>query len=151
VVLIDANLRAPSLHTALGVRNPPGLGDILADGGALEPLLRPTAFDGLSVITAGARAANPADLLIDDGLARLVKALQDRFDHVIVDGPAMMQLADAPLVASAVDGVVYVVACGAAPAGRIRAALGRLDKASMVGGVLTKGPSGRAPRPFAAS
>jgi Mrp family chromosome partitioning ATPase len=75
--------------------------------------------------------------LIGDGLARLVKALEARFDHVIIDGPAVMDLADAPLVASTVEGVIFVVASRAAPAARIRAALGRLDRAQVLGGVLT--------------
>jgi capsular exopolysaccharide synthesis family protein len=137
VVLVDANLRAPALHAALAVENTRGLSDILAAGGGGEVPLRPTEFDGLSVLTAGTAAPNPADLLIGDGLARLVKTLQDQFDHVILDGPAVADLADAPLVAAAVDSVVYVVASRAHPAARIRAALGRLDRAKLVGGVLT--------------
>jgi capsular exopolysaccharide synthesis family protein len=137
VVLVDANLRSPSLHAALGVKNADGLSDVLKDGGDIEPLLRPTGLEGLSLITAGAPAPSPADLLIGDGLARLVKALEARFDHVIIDGPAVMDLADAPLVASTVEGVIFVVASRAAPAARIRAALGRLDRAQVLGGVLT--------------
>jgi succinoglycan biosynthesis transport protein ExoP len=141
VVLVDANLRAPSLHSALAVENSRGLSDILAAGGDGEILLRPTEFDGLSVLTAGASTPNPADLLLGDGLARLVKTLQDQFDHVILDGPAVADLADAPLVASAVDSLVYVVASRSTPAARIRAALGRLDRAKVAGGVLTMTPA----------
>jgi Mrp family chromosome partitioning ATPase len=75
--------------------------------------------------------------LIGDGLARLVKTLEARFDLVIIDGPAVMDLADAPLVASTVEGVLFVVASRAVPAVKIRAALGRLDRAQVLGGVLT--------------
>ncbi len=56
---------------------------------------------------------------------------------MIVDCPAVMDLADAPLVASAVDGVLFVVGAKATPAARIRAALGRLRHAPLLGGVLT--------------
>jgi Mrp family chromosome partitioning ATPase len=119
------------------VQNTAGLGELLAGGGDVDAVLRPTRFDGLSVITAGAQAPNPADLLIGEGLAQLVTALQSRFDQVIVDGPAVADLADAPLIASAVGGVVYVVAHRSTPAGQIRAALARLDKTQTMGGVLT--------------
>jgi Mrp family chromosome partitioning ATPase len=137
VVLVDANLRSPSIHAAFGLQNTDGLSDVLKDGGDIEPLLRPTGFEGLSLITAGPQVSNPADLLIGDGLARLVKALEAQFDHVIIDGPAVMDLADAPLVASTVEGVVFVVASRAVPATAIRAALGRLEGAQVLGGVLT--------------
>jgi capsular exopolysaccharide synthesis family protein len=137
VVLIDANLRSPWLHAALGLRNTDGLSDFLKNGGDIEPLLRPTEVEGLWLITAGSPAPSPADLLIGNGLARLVKALEARFDHVIIDGPAVMDLADAPLVAATVEGVIFVVASRATPAAEIRAALGRLDRAQVLGGVLT--------------
>jgi capsular exopolysaccharide synthesis family protein len=137
VVLIDADLRAPSLHAVFGLKNAHGLSDVLKDGGDIEPRLHPTRFEGLSLITAGSEAPSPGDLLIGEGLARLVKALEARFDHVVIDGPAVMDLADGPLVASTVEGVVFVVASRTAPAPKIRAALGRLDRAQVLGGVLT--------------
>jgi polysaccharide biosynthesis transport protein len=151
VVLIDANLRAPSIHTAFGLANTAGLAELLADGGDFETMLRPTRFDGLSVITAGAQTPNPADLLIGERLAQLVKTLQDRFDRVIVDCPAVMNLADAPLIASAVDGVIYVVASRSTPVGKVRAALGRLDKAQVVGGVMTLFAASHPPFGFSAA
>jgi succinoglycan biosynthesis transport protein ExoP len=144
VVLVDANLRAPSLHRVFGLENAAGLSDVLTGGLGLDALLRPTEFRSLSLVTAGGQTPNPVDLLIGDGLARLVTALQDRFDHVIVDGPPVGDLADAPLVASAVDSIVYVVASGSAPAARLRAALARLDKAQVAGGVLTMVAAGAA-------
>ncbi|WP_158915251.1 polysaccharide biosynthesis tyrosine autokinase [Caulobacter sp. S45] len=137
VVLVDASLRSPSIHATFGLKNTSGVSDFLMHGDDIETILRPTEFKGLSVVTAGARAPNPADLLIGDGLARLVQALQNRFDHVIIDGPAVIDLADAPLVASAVESVIYVVASRSVPAASVRAALGRLDRAQVLGGVLT--------------
>jgi polysaccharide biosynthesis transport protein len=143
VVLVDANLRSPSIHAAFRLENTSGVSDFLLDGADIETILRPTEFNGLSVVTAGAQAPNPADLLIGDGLARLVKALQSRFNHVIIDGPAVMDLADAPLVASAVDSVIYVVASRSVPAAKVRAALDRLERAQVAGGVLTMFAAGR--------
>ena len=138
VVLIDANLRSPSLHAALGLANGRGVGELLAGQADLDPVLQATGIERLSAITAGAGAPNPADLLIGDELARAVRTLHGRFDHVIVDCPAVANLADAALVASAVEGVVYVVGTRSAPAGQVRAAIGRLDRAKLAGGVLVR-------------
>jgi capsular exopolysaccharide synthesis family protein len=137
VVLIDANLRAPSVHSAFGLTNASGLSDVLSGDSDLKAVLQATEHGGLSVITAGPQAPNPGDLLIGARLGRVVKELQERFSHVIVDGPSVMGLADAPLVASAVEAVVYVVEARSTPARMVRTALGRLDAAHVAGGVMT--------------
>jgi succinoglycan biosynthesis transport protein ExoP len=145
VVLVDADLRSPSIHSAFGLKNVLGVSDLLSAGGDIGAVLRPTGCEGLSVITAGPQPPNPVDLLVGDGLARLVKGLQDRFDHVIVDCPPVVGFPDALLVASAVQGVVYAVQARSAPAGMVRTALSRLDRAKVAGGVLTMLDARRAP------
>jgi len=137
VILIDANLRSPSVHSTFRLPNAAGLGDVLAGRTDIETVVRDSGFEGLSVVTAGAQASNPGDLLIGTGLARLVKTLQGRFDRVILDGPSIMDLADAPLVASAADGVICVVGAKGTSAGKVRAAVGRLQETEILGGVLT--------------
>jgi capsular exopolysaccharide synthesis family protein len=137
VVLMDANLRSPSIHSAFGLTNGSGLSDLLSGGDDIEAVLRPTGHEGLSAITAGAEPPNPADLLIGERLQQLVKELQDRFDHVIVDCPPALGLADAPLIAAAVQNVVYVVQARSAPTSMVRMALGQLNADRVVGGVLT--------------
>jgi Mrp family chromosome partitioning ATPase len=89
------------------------------------------------VITAGPAPPNPADLLIGDGLGRLVKDLQDRFDHVVVDCPPVAGLADTALIAATVQSVLYVVQARSTPASMVRVALGQLDGDRVAGGVLT--------------
>ena len=144
VVLVDANLRSPSIHSAFGLANTAGLADLLAGKADVETVLRTTRLEALSVITAGAPPANPADLLIGPALTPLVKGLQDRFDHVILDCPPVMDLADAPLIASAVDGVICVVRATSTPAAKVRAALDRLRHARVLGGVLNRHEVSRA-------
>jgi Mrp family chromosome partitioning ATPase len=94
----------------------------------------------LSVISAGPHPPNAADLLTGNRLAGLVEKLRDRFDHVIVDCSPVIGLADAPLVASAVEGVVFVVEARSIQAGAARRALQRLEtaQANVFGIVLTK-------------
>ena len=139
VVLVDADLRSPSIHSALGLKNIAGVSNLLSGSDDIDSVLRGTDFEGLSVITAGPQPPNAADLLMGERLTRLIKDLQDRFDHVIVDCPPVIGLADAPLVASAVQAVVYVVEARSVPAGTVRTALGRLNTAHahVLGGVLT--------------
>jgi capsular exopolysaccharide synthesis family protein len=141
VVLIDADLRAPAVHRYFGLDNEgPGVSNFLAGSDSVEAMLRATTHDGLSVITAGPHPPNAADLLTGNRLGELVKQLQDTFDHVIVDCSPVIGLADAPLVASAVEGVVYVVEARSVQAGAAKRALQRLEtaQANVVGIVLTK-------------
>jgi capsular exopolysaccharide synthesis family protein len=141
VVLIDADLRAPSVHRYFDIENEgPGVSNFLAGSDDVESMIRPTPNEGLSVIAAGPHPPNPADLLTGSRLGELIKLLQERFDHVIVDSCPVIGLADAPLVAAAVDGVVYVVEARSVQAGAARRALQRLEtaQANVVGIVLTK-------------
>lgn len=141
VVLIDADLRAPSVHTLFGLDNRgPGVSNYLAGMDSLAGMVHPTAQPGLSAITAGPHPPNAADLLTGDRLGQLVARLQDEFDHVILDSPPVIGLADAPLVAAAVDSVLYVVEARAIQAGVASRALQRLQaaQANIAGIVLTK-------------
>jgi polysaccharide biosynthesis transport protein len=141
VVLIDGDLRSPSVHSLFGLDNKgPGVSNFLAGSDALDEMLHATSHDGLTVMTAGPHPPNAADLLTGDRFGELIARLQDRFDHVIVDSPPVIGLADAPLVAAAVESVVYVVEARAIQAGVARRALQRLEtaQANIVGIVLTK-------------
>jgi polysaccharide biosynthesis transport protein len=138
VLLIDADLRAPSLHAAFGLRNDTGLAELLSRGAEAGAVLRVTEQEGLSIICAG----DAPDLLVSGGLAQLVKEMQSRFDHVIIDCPSITTHAEAPLIAAAAAGFVYVVAVGAAPLTMLRGALARLGGTEKLGGVLTGAPPG---------
>jgi len=140
VVLVDADLRSPSIHAAFGLKNGVGVSNFLSGAEDLDGALHPTEHEGLTVMTAGPQPPNAGDLLMGDRLALLVKRLKERFDHVIVDSPPVIGLADAPLVAAAVDGVIYAVEARATPAGAVRTALSRLrtSQAHVLGAVLTK-------------
>lgn len=141
VVLIDADLRAPSVHRLFDLDNTgPGVSNFLAGSDDVDTILRSTQRQGLWVITAGPHPPNAADLLTGPRLSELISLLQARFDHVIVDASPVIGLADAPLIAAAVEGVIYVVEARAIQAGAARRALQRLEtaQANVVGIVLTK-------------
>jgi len=140
VVLIDADLRSPSIHRIFGLGNGPGVSNMLAGIDDIDAMLHATEQAGLSVMTAGPQPPNAADLLTGDRLGILIERLLERFDHVIVDAPPVIGLADAPLVGAAVESVIYAVEARTIQAGTVKIALDRLRTAhvSVLGVVLTK-------------
>jgi capsular exopolysaccharide synthesis family protein len=140
VVLIDADLRSPSIHATFGMVNKRGVSNVLAGAEDIDALLHDSPHNGLSIMTAGPQPPNAAHLLAGGRLPLLIAELLMRFDHVLVDCPPVIGLADAPLVGSAVDGVVFVVEARSIQAGTVRIALDRLRAAhvNLLGAVLTK-------------
>ena len=146
VVLIDADLRSPSIHRTFGLSNGAGVSNMLAGVDDLDSMLHVIEQTGLSVMTAGPQPPNAADLLTGERLGALIERLLERFDHVIVDTPPVIGLADAPLVGAAVESVVYAVEARTIQAGTVKIALDRLRTAhvNVLGVVLTKFEAKRA-------
>jgi capsular exopolysaccharide synthesis family protein len=133
-------MRSPSVHNLLGIENNEGLSSFLAGNDDLERLMLPLPELNMYAITAGANPPNAAELLTSPRLQLMIDRLLDTYDHVIIDSPPVVGLADAPLIASRVEGVVYAVESRGVRASMIRTALARLKAANvnLVGGVLTK-------------
>jgi len=146
VVLVDGDMRSPSIHHLAGVSHDLGLSNFLAGSDELDPLIFDIKHLGISAITAGPIPPNAAELLTGERLPLLISRLLDRFDHVVIDSPPVMGLADAPLIASRVEGVVYAIESRGMRATLVRTALSRLAAANahIVGGVLTKFDPGKA-------
>jgi Mrp family chromosome partitioning ATPase len=91
-------------------------------------------------ITAGPQPPNAAELLRGDGLQRLITELSRSFDHIIVDSPPVMGLADAPLIVNTTEGAVFIVEAHGKKARLVRQAIGRLRKgrARLLGVILCK-------------
>ena len=113
VLLIDSDMRKPSMHKKMGIDNEVGLSNYLAGAAALEAVIRDTDYPGLYVVTTGPLPPNPAELLHDDNMRQLLAHGMAHFDQVIIDGPPVMGLADAPILSSFVEGVMLVVEAGA--------------------------------------
>ena len=144
VLLVDADLRNPSLHAKLGQSNGIGLSNYLI--GACRPpeAIRATDLPGLAFMPTGPLPPNAADLLASPRLHALLSAGLDVFDLIVVDGPPVMGLADAQLLSSAVSATVLVVGAGQARAGSVRAALKRMElaRAPLIGTLLTRFDAG---------
>lgn len=110
VVLVDADLRNPSLHKIFSRPNGVGLSNLLAGATGVAEAFQPTDEPNLTVITSGPLPPNPPELLGGDGLVTLLQALGQAFDVVLLDGPPVLGLADAPLLASRAEATLLVVA-----------------------------------------
>jgi succinoglycan biosynthesis transport protein ExoP len=140
VVLVDADLRNPSVHKTTGLSSARGLSNLLAGACELGDALQQLPNDWLSVITSGPLPPNPPELLAGDALAKLLAQLQEQFDVIILDGPPVLGLADAPLLANQAEATVVVAAADDTRNDALRAALLRLTsaRARVLGAVLTR-------------
>lgn len=126
VILIDGDMRSPSVHGHFDLPNDRGLSDFLAGNDDLGSVQQIPEF-GISVLPSGPLPLNAAELLTGDRLSVLLDRLRGSFDHVVIDSPPVMGLADAPLIGSRVDGVVFAVESHGIKASTVRVALGRLE------------------------
>jgi capsular exopolysaccharide synthesis family protein len=140
VLLIDADLRKPSLHTRLRIDNDVGLSEFLAGEQDGPSIFRSTAEANLTVVTSGAMPANPAELLSAARFRSLLKVAVHSYDQVIIDGPPLLGLADVPIIANAADSTLITIEAGHARIGVLRGALKRLFavRARIAGALLVK-------------
>lgn len=139
-LLVDADLRKPSLNEILGLSLKLGLSNFLTGANTLEEIVQASDQPGLSIITSGPLPPTPAELLADNRLRMFCAAAEERFDVVIFDGPPVMGFADAPLISAVAAGTILVVEAGKTKRGPITSTLHRLRRAraKVLGAVLTK-------------
>lgn len=129
VILIDADLRHPRCHGALGVDNAQGLTNYLAGEGELDALVRVLDVPPISFLSAGPVPANPARLVGSGRMRRLLVDLRLEYDFVIIDTPPVLPVTDAVVLAREADGVVLVVKGHDTPRVLVRRARDRLAMA----------------------
>jgi protein-tyrosine kinase len=136
VLLLDADLRRPSVASLFGLPEGPGLSDVLMGAADLDSALAHLPDQHLTVMPAGAPAAQPAELLGSTGMRRVLDALRGRFDRIILDMPPVGPLADVHVVTPLADGLLMVVRAGITPKPAIEQALSGLDMGKVLGLVL---------------
>lgn len=146
VILVDGDMRSPSVHHLGGVDHDHGLSNFLSGQDNIEALTFEMADLGFTAMSAGPIPPNAAELLTGNRLSILINKLLETYDHVVIDSPPVMGLADAPLIASRVEGVIYAVESHGIRSSMVKTALGRLASANarVIGGVLTKFESRKA-------
>ncbi|MCW6537281.1 GumC family protein [Sphingomonas lycopersici] len=146
VILVDGDMRSPSVHHLGGTTHDRGLSNFLSGEDAIETLIFPMHDLGFTAMSAGPIPPNAAELLTGNRLSVLIALLLQSYDNVVIDSPPVMGLADAPLIASRVEGVIYAVESHGIRSSLVRTALNRLMSANarIIGGVLTKFETKRA-------
>lgn len=138
VLLIDADMRKPTFRT--GVPDQEGLSSLLTGNANIDACCLETENPGLSLLPAGPHPPNPAELLSGTRMGEIIETVSQRYDHIVVDGPPLLGLADSVLLAAICDGVVFVVESNGPRRPQILAALERIrvGGAHVLGVVLTK-------------
>jgi capsular exopolysaccharide synthesis family protein len=121
VVLVDADLRKPTIHTFFDLSSAPGLSDLLIGEASLGDVLQPGVFSreewtdhtldigDLRIITAGALGPNPGELIARGSLDQVIDSLRNDADLILVDTPPMLVVGDASIMATAIDGILVAV------------------------------------------
>lgn len=140
VILVDGDMRSPSVHELLNKSNDRGLSNYLSGNDAIESLVTYDNDFGITVMPAGPVPPNAAELLTGDRLPKLISALLETYDHIVIDAPPVLGLADAPMVAGRVQATIYAVEAHGIRLSLVRTALSRLAgaHAHVLGVVVTK-------------
>ncbi len=140
VLLIDADLRNPSIHNLLGLENLRGLTNLLAGTETDQDISRSCMIKNLRVITSGPIPPDPVELLSGDKMVELIKDVTKQYDHIIIDGPPVLGLADALILANLAEATIVAVQAGKTSKTALLDSLKRLEraKANIVGSILTR-------------
>lgn len=109
VVLIEADMRRPTFHKRFGVPDATGLSELLRETATIDDVIVPSGVTNLTLITAGAGVTNPSELLQSDSFDRVLAALKERFQLIVIDVGPVLAVSDPIIVAQKSDGMLLVV------------------------------------------
>ncbi|MBQ8995752.1 MAG: CpsD/CapB family tyrosine-protein kinase [Oscillospiraceae bacterium] len=140
VLLIEGDMRKPTIATRLGLRQKPGLSNMLA--GLSDPAAcfrNSNISQSMTVLTSGDTPPNPSELLSSDEMVKMIEACKDSVDYIILDLPPLNVVPDALVVSNIVDGMIFVVRSDFARKAAVTEALRQLEfaKVKILGFVLT--------------
>jgi protein-tyrosine kinase len=140
VLLVDADLRNPSLHRLLGFGKVPGLSDYLTAGTPINELLIHPAIPRLVILPAGKQITNSSEMMSSQRMAKLVQEMKTRYPsrYVLFDLPPLLNVADAAVFAPLVDAAILVVEEGVTQGEAAKRAAALLPTDKLIGTVLNK-------------
>ena len=139
VLLLDGDIRNPSLGDFVEIQPEAGLTHYLAGDDDVTSLIHAVPGAQLDYFAAGKIPPNPTELLASSRLDKLIRELEKRYDHVVIDGPPILGLADVPLLGSAAEGVVIIVRANGAKLRTLSSSIERLrmTNVQVFGGIVT--------------
>ncbi|CAH1207629.1 Tyrosine-protein kinase YwqD [Paenibacillus allorhizoplanae] len=138
VLIVDADLRKPTIHHYFGVSNRYGLTSAIVNRTQFDEFISETSIENLSLITSGPIPPNPSELLMSQKMTAFLEEMTARFDVIIIDSPPTLAVADAQILATKCDGVVMVISDGKVKRDMARKAIHNLERvqAKILGVVL---------------
>ncbi len=127
VLLIDADLRRPSVARLLEENATPGLSNVLAGLVDAEEAIRKDRYPNLDVLFSGDVPPNPSELLGSKKMQELIEKVSERYDYVLVDTPPINAVSDASIVTSLLDGVLFLVRQGSSRKDAVKRAIANLE------------------------
>jgi capsular exopolysaccharide synthesis family protein len=136
VLLIDADLRSPRVHTLLGAPAAPGLADYLQNTATEFEVTQRSKEEGLCFIPAGNHVTHPSELISSNRMKQFLDRVRPAFDWIIIDSPPALPVADSSVLGGLVDGVLFVVRANSTPSEASQRACKELRDAHILGVVL---------------
>lgn len=145
VVLVDGDMRRPTLHKYLGLVGAVGFSTVLSGRVPLQEALQQTKYQRVTVLAAGVIPPNPSELLASLAAKNVLSELRSHFDYVIIDSSPLLAVTDGAILAANADGALMMVRYGETKREHVSHALGSLANvgASLLGAVLTMTPMRR--------
>ncbi|MFD1926927.1 CpsD/CapB family tyrosine-protein kinase [Sporosarcina siberiensis] len=112
VLLVDGDMRRPTMHYTFRTTNTAGLSNLLTRQWNVDDVVKQTGVEGLNLITCGQIPPNPAELLGSKSMDLLIKELKLKYDVIVFDAPPVLSIADAQILANKCDGTILVVNSG---------------------------------------
>lgn len=110
VLLIDCDMRNPTVHKNFNLSNKVGLSSCISMGTALSDAVQKTSVEGLYALTGGVIPPNPSELLGSEQMKNVLQRAKEQYDYVLIDTPPVMPVTDALIVGRFVDGMILVIA-----------------------------------------
>jgi len=136
VLVIDCDMRRPSIHTSLSLSPQAGLAEVLTDRASLDDAIIKVEGLNLDVLPVRNQPENPSELLAAGQMRSLIEEVSRRYDRILLDTPASLGMPDAKVVSELCDGLVFVVRADVTPKADVEAALEVLDRGRVLGLVL---------------
>ncbi|WP_339251825.1 CpsD/CapB family tyrosine-protein kinase [Sporosarcina sp. FSL W8-0480] len=112
VLLVDADLRKPTVHYTFSLMNNVGLTNLLAKNTTLQVAVKKSEVEGLDVLVCGSIPPNPAELLASKSMDNVLEQLKEQYDLIIFDAPPLLSVTDGQVLAQKCDGAILVVSSG---------------------------------------
>lgn len=140
VLLVDCDLRKPTIHTKFGFNGVKGLSEYLTHGLDLPSLLLKSGVEKLTILPSGRPPQNPSELITSARMAALIQELRARYHdrYIILDSPPPIMAPETSAIAKWVDGILLVVKYGATPMDMVEELLTHLDREKVVGTVINQ-------------